>query len=150
MASLYYAADRLYNIDYINDQIDKGVNVILDRYVYSNMGHQGGKIEDDGERNKMYEWIHKLEFEMLNLPIPSIRIFLHLPYELSLCLRENRLEGADEHERDEQHLMSAEKSYIEIATKYEFKTIECFENEKIKTIATINDELVAYVVKQII
>ena len=39
--------------------------VILDRYVYSNMGHQGGKIIDKQERNDMYEWLYHLEFDML-------------------------------------------------------------------------------------
>ena len=56
VSSLYYAADRKYNIDKINQMLDDGYNVILDRYVYSNMAHQGGKIKDTKERHKMYKW----------------------------------------------------------------------------------------------
>ena len=37
VSSLYYAADRKYNINIINEILDKGYNVVLDRYVYSNM-----------------------------------------------------------------------------------------------------------------
>ena len=46
VSSLYYAADRRYNIDMINELLNKGINVVLDRYTYSNMAHQGGKIND--------------------------------------------------------------------------------------------------------
>ena len=46
VASLYYAADRKYNIDKITFLLENGMNVIIDRYVYSNMAHQGGKIEN--------------------------------------------------------------------------------------------------------
>ena len=54
--------------------LDNGYNVILDRYIYSNMAHQGGKIEDKQERYEMYNWLDKLEFELLNLPRPDITI----------------------------------------------------------------------------
>ena len=57
VASLYYAADRRYDLVNIKEKLDNGYNVILDRYVYSNMGHQGGKILDKNERFKMYEWL---------------------------------------------------------------------------------------------
>ena len=55
VAALYYAADRLYNIETINKLLDDGVTVILDRYVESNMGHQGAKIFDKDERMKLYD-----------------------------------------------------------------------------------------------
>ena len=45
VAALYYTADRKYNIAQITKLLDSGINVILDRYIYSNMAHQGGKIE---------------------------------------------------------------------------------------------------------
>ena len=44
IACLYYAADRKYNIGKVLDYIDKGYYVILDRYVTSNLAHQGCKI----------------------------------------------------------------------------------------------------------
>ena len=57
VASLYYAADRLYNIDHITKYLEKGYTVILDRYTYSNMAHRGGKLEDKEERLKCYNFI---------------------------------------------------------------------------------------------
>ncbi|NLM62752.1 MAG: thymidylate kinase [Mollicutes bacterium] len=145
VASLYYAADRLYNISKINEMLNRGVNVILDRYTYSNMGHQGGKIENKEERLKMYEWLEELEFKFLKLPIPDIKIFLHMPYKYSLILKSNCKDSPDEHEKNENHLKNAEQAYIEIADKYNFKTIKCYKNDEIKTIEEIHDELYNYV-----
>ena len=84
VSSLYYAADRKYNIWLINEDLNNGFNVILDRYVYSNMAHQGGKLDTSEERDRMFKWLEKLEFELLELPKPDIKEFLHMPYEASL------------------------------------------------------------------
>ena len=75
-ASAYYAADRRYNANKVKSLIDDGYLVILDRYVSSNMGHQGGKIKDKDERLSMYKWLETLEYELLELQRPDITIFL--------------------------------------------------------------------------
>lgn len=139
VASLYYAADRKYNIDKITFLLENGMNVIIDRYVYSNMAHQGGKIEDLNERQEMYNFLEKLEFDLLELPRPDIAVFLHMPLRFSLELRSLR-EDLDGHEKDINHLKNAEKAYIEIASRYNFDVIECA-NDKIRTVEDINNEL---------
>ena len=140
VASLYYAADRKYNIDKLNFLIDNGANLILDRYIYSNMAHQGGKIKNKVERDQMYDWLYNLEFNLLELPKPDIAIYLHMPTEKVAFLKKNR-EELDDHEKDEEHLKNAETAYSELAKKYDFKTIECTYNNEIKSIETINDEV---------
>lgn len=55
IACLYYAADRKYNIAKINDYLNDGYYVIVDRYTTSNMAHQGGKIHDKEKRFFMYQ-----------------------------------------------------------------------------------------------
>lgn len=149
VSALYYAADRLYNIEKINFLLDNGVNVILDRYVFSNMAHQGGKIENEKERNEMYEWLENLEFNLLNLPKPDIGLFLHMPFECSLELKKNREEELDQNEKDKNHLINAENAYKEVAKKYDFYTIECNEGSRIKTIEEINKDLYNYVISKI-
>lgn len=149
VSALYYAADRLYNIDKINFLLENGVNVILDRYVFSNMAHQGGKIENEKERNEMYEWLENLEFNLLSLPKPDIGVFLHMPFECSLELKKNREEELDQNEKDKKHLINAENAYKEVAKKYDFFTIECNETTRIKTIEEINETLYNYVISKI-
>lgn len=149
VSSLYYAADRKYNISKINDLINSGVNVILDRYLYSNLAHQGGKIKDKKERLEMYKWLQKLEFDLLELPHADIRVFLHMPYEVSLELKKNREEGMDQHEASKEHLLMAEESYKEIANIYDFKTIECNKGKKPRNIDEINNDLYNFVYNEL-
>lgn len=149
VSALYYAADRLYNIDKIKFLLENGVNVILDRYVYSNMAHQGGKLSNNDERRSMYEWLETLEFNLLGLPKPDISVFLHMPFLLSLTLKKNREEDLDQNEKDKNHLVNAEAAYIELAKRYDFYTIECNEGDRIKTISEINDNLYSYVYNKI-
>ncbi|MBE6160097.1 MAG: thymidylate kinase [Lactobacillales bacterium] len=149
VASLYYAADRLYNIDIINNDLENGIDVILDRYVYSNMAHQGAKLDIKRNRIELYKWLEELEFNLLGLPVPDIRIFLHMPTEYSKILKQGREEAPDQHEQDENHLMCAERAYLEIAEYYDFTTIECVNNNEIRTIDNINNELYQVVNKNI-
>lgn len=149
VVSLYYAADRKYNIKIIQDYLNKGYIVFLDRYVYSNMAHQGSKIDNEKERKKMYQWIEKLEFDLLELPVPDICIFLHMPYDNAVILKKKRQEKQDEHEKDANYLKKSEECYKEISQKYNFKTIECTENGLTKSIEDINDNIYNYLIKKI-
>lgn len=90
ISSLYYAADRVYNIDIIKKYLDNDYVVVLNRYVESNMAFQGGKIKDIKERNMMYEWLDNLEFVLLGLPRPDLVLFLYLPYEYVCTLKEKK------------------------------------------------------------
>jgi len=129
ISSLYYAADRAYNINTINDILLSGKNVVLDRYIYSNLAHQGCKIDDPDLRKKMYDWNCYLEFVMMNLPESDVRLFLHMPTEYATFLRKNRKEELDENEQNVEYLLKAEKTYLEIAKMYNFETIECVKKQ---------------------
>ena len=149
VASLYFAADRLYNVKKINELLNKGYHVILDRYSYSNMAHQGGKILNKNKRNQMYDFIDNLEFKLLELPHADIKIFLHMPYIVANELKKNRKELPDQHEMSKEHLINAENAYLEVANKYGFKTIECSINNLPKDIEDINKEIYIFVKQKI-
>ncbi len=148
VASLYYAADRLYNIKEISEYLEKGNIVLLDRYVPSNMGHQAGKIKDKEDRLKMFKWLEKLEYELLELPRPDIKIFLHMPYEYSKKLQDNRKE-LDQHELSEANIRNAENAYIEMAELYNFEIIECVKDGKIRSVDDISKEILNIVLSKI-
>ncbi len=140
VASLYYAADRLYNIDKIKEYLKGDYLIILDRYTTSNMAHQGGKIKDKEERIRMFKWIETLEYDLLELPKPDIKLFLHLPYEYSKELFKNRKE-LDQLETSEENMINAERAYMELAKMYDFLKIECVKDEKIRSIEDISEEV---------
>lgn len=142
VASLYYAADRKYNISKITSALNKGYNVILDRYVESNMAHQAGKIKDPVEQSEMINWLDKLEYTFLELPRPDMTIFLHMPYEYSLKLRLGRPEKGDQHETSKDHMVCAENTYLLLARKYMYDTIKCVdENGNIRSIDDIAKDI---------
>lgn len=147
VAALYYAADRRYNLPKIEEKLNRGISLILDRYVYSNMAHQAGKIEDMNERMNMYAWLDILEFKLLELPKPDIALFLHMPSEFAKQLKQSRDEVPDQLESDEDYLQKAENAYIELASVYKWKTIECVENDQIKTIEEIGKEVLQAVLE---
>ena len=140
IACLYYAADRKYNIDKVLKYIDEGYYVILDRYVTSNLAHQGCKIEDKDERFYMYQWIDKLEYWLLELPKPDKTIFLHVPYDFTKELEKNR-EFLDEHEKSPEHLKNAERAYVELSQLYNWDTVECIKDNKLRSIEDIHEEI---------
>ena len=148
-ASAYYAADRRYNIGIINKHLENGDIVILDRYVESNMAHQGGKLKTPEERAKMYQKLDTLEFEIMELPRPDAVIFLYMPFEYAAILKKNREETPDQHESNKAHLKQAETAYLELTEKYGYKKITCVKDDIIRTIDDINDEVVK-TIKEII
>lgn len=145
IASLYYAADRKYNFDIIKDYLEKGYYVIIDRYVSSNMAHQGAKIDDPEERFNLFNWIDKLEYWLLGLPKPDITFFLHMPYNYSLELMKNRNE-LDENEKDEEYQRNSIKAYLELSTLYGWKVINCIKEDELKSIEEINKEILDIVI----
>ncbi len=149
VSALYYAADFLYHLESMNQLLDSGVSIILDRYFYSTFAHQGGKIRNHEKRQEMYQWLEKLEFDLLGLPDPEIKIFLHMPYRCSIELRESRMEAADQNERSVSHLKHAEQAYQELAEQYHFHTISCQKGKRIKTKDEIAEEVLSYVKQEI-
>ena len=53
VSSMLYAMDRYYNMPMIEEKRKKGFIILLDRYTYSTMAHQGGKILEK-EKNFSY------------------------------------------------------------------------------------------------
>ena len=140
VACLYYAADRKYNEKDILKYLEDDYYVICDRYISSNMAHQGSKILDADERFLMYQWIDKLEYCLLKLPKPDTTFFLHVPYEFAVELKKNRV-SLDEHEKSEKHLKNSEIAYVELSELYHWHHINCIKDKKIRTIEDINDEI---------
>lgn len=130
VAALYYAADRAYNIDKINSLLEEGTNVVLDRYVESNMAYQAAKFDELSDRINMLLWMEQLEFNLLDLPRPDKVICLYLPYEYR----------SDQNE-DNKHLKNTESVYGLLSERYNFLIINCIKGEKIRTIDEISEEI---------
>ena len=149
VASLLVAADRKYNIRKVNDLLDSGVNVILDRYVYSNMAHQGCKINDEEKRKEFINKMEVLEFGLLELPTPDLTVLLYMPTKQSNELKQKRQEKADQHEVDIDYLYRAENTYLFLKDLYDMVLINCTNLDMIRTKEEINNDLLNIVLETI-
>lgn len=142
VASLYFAADRKYNINKIEEKLQSGINVVVDRYFDSNLAHQGAKIFDIKEKKKMFAFLNTLEYKLLKLPKPDITIFLYMPINCAKILKQNRAEKPDQHEQDEKYLINAEQTYLYLAKKKRYIKIDCAKDNQPKTIKEIHAQVV--------
>jgi len=143
-ASLYYAADRRFNLPQLQKFLSENDFLLLDRYTTSNMGHQGGKIRDPAKRAEFYEWIDKLEHQLLELPKPDLTLLLLMPWQVGQQLGAKMNEKLDGLERDSNHLKNAEEAYLQLAQIYNWSKIDCTTKgtlESIKTREQIEEEV---------
>ncbi|MBE7082500.1 MAG: dTMP kinase [Clostridiales bacterium] len=144
VASLLFAMDRKYNIKEIEQSLNDGFNVVLDRYIDSNMAHQSSKVAE-AEQEKVFNFIEKLEYDLLELPKADLELFLHMPIWAGKELKANRAEKPDQHEQNNDYLIRSENTYLKLAKRRKMKTIECTINDRIKTVPEIHAEIKAVV-----
>lgn len=145
-ASMFYADDRKAAASEIENCLASGINVLADRYVAANMGHQGGKIDDPEDRLAFFRWAEDLEYGQNGIPRPDLNIILHMPAETSISLIDRRGNDKDGHESSPEHLKRAEETYLQIARSLPgFALIECVENGRLLSIPEVHERLWAIV-----
>ena len=80
VVALLYAGDRADAAPQIRQWLAEGKAVVLDRYVYSNVGFQCAKLPAGEERDRLADWIVNLEFGHNALPRPDLSLFLDVPF----------------------------------------------------------------------
>lgn len=148
-ASIFYAVDRYDASFKIREWLNQGKIVISNRYVTSNMAHQGGKIISPLERQVFLDWLHQLEYGIFDIPKPDLNIILHVDAEIAQKLVDKKSDRSylknrkrDLHEDDIGHLRAAERVYLEIANDFpDITLIECTHNHQIMSKKDINNLL---------
>ncbi|OGZ69184.1 MAG: dTMP kinase [Candidatus Staskawiczbacteria bacterium RIFCSPHIGHO2_02_FULL_42_22] len=158
-SSIFFASDRYDAGFQIKKWLNEGKIVVSDRYVVSNVGHQGGKlIHNKQEWEKYVDWLYDLEYNIFKIPRPDYTFILKISPELSMKMS-NKItdpekikkriaylgddKKQDIHESDKQHLADTLESYIEIAKKFpeEFKVIDCQQDEEFLPINVIQEKI---------
>lgn len=80
LVALIFAGDRADAAPQIRQWLAEGKAVVLDRYVYSNVGFQCAKLPAGEERDRLADWIVNLEFGYNALPRPDLSLFLDVPF----------------------------------------------------------------------
>src|SRR3989344_2134110 len=159
VASIFYSVDR-YDLGFkIKHWLKEGKIVVSDRYVVSNVGHQGGKIVKNTKQwEKFIDWLYNLEYNIFSIPKPDYTFILKTSPDISIKMsnkitdkekqekRKSYLgdhKKQDIHESDKNHLLNTLKSYIKISEKFpkEFKIIECEEDGNLLPINVIQNKI---------
>jgi len=167
VASIFFAIDRYDASFKIRNWLKKGKIVVSDRYVVSNIGHQGGKIiKNKKEWKKYVKWLYNLEYGIFKIPKPDYTFILKTSLEFSLKLAHNITDTKkqkrrrsylgdhkkqDIHEKDKNHLKNALNSYLTVAKEFhrDFKVIECIKKGKLLAPEIINQKVVKAIEKRI-
>ncbi len=95
LVALIFAGDRADAAPQIRQWLAEGKAVVLDRYVYSNVGFQCAKLPAGEERDRLADWIVNLEFGHNALPRPDLSLFLDVPFAFTERKLSELREGDD-------------------------------------------------------
>ena len=154
-SALLYAGDRLESKPAIESALAAGKIVLADRYVASNLAHQGARVQRE-KRAEFLAWLKQLEYQVHGLPAEDLVIYLRVPVAEAHRLvgykgaREYTKSRRDLQEADIAHLEAASQVYDELARQPNWITIECLDaaSGRLREPADIHAEIVAAVEAQ--
>lgn len=153
-ASYFYAIDRYITYKREIEHIYKRENhvILFDRWVSSNIIHQGAKLlskdlKDDIALEDFISWLEKVEHSDLEIPKADLTIYLNVPVDYTIKLRErrkNKITGGkkqDIHESDNEYLRLASKAGLAASKLLGWEVIECIKHNNMRTIEDISEEI---------
>lgn len=148
-ASSFYSADRY--ISFIKNwkkQYETGNIILTDRYTTSNQIYQTAKLPQENWK-EFIEWIEDFEYKKLSLPSPDLVIFLNVPVDISQQLMLKRYSGneakKDIYESNVNFLKKCHSAAMYCAEKLNWQVVNCAQNNKIKTIDKIHNDIIKIV-----
>ena len=155
LAALTFALDRYSVKDEIIERLHRGEIIIANRYVTSNIAHQGSKFEDKSKRDAFISWLEELEYEVHGLPREDIVLLLQVPSEMTVKLtlmKDERiyLQGkSDIQEQDRNYQNATEMMYNILSQQYKhWISILCFKNGTMKSKEDIHQSIVHALIKK--
>ena len=120
LSALLYACDRLHARPELVAALEECDLVVCDRYVASNLAHQGAKLAGE-ERERLVRWLLDVEYGEFALPRPDLVVLLDAPPALARELvgrkgaRGYTTLEADIHESDTEHGDASREVYLDLA-----------------------------------
>ncbi|MBP7966935.1 deoxynucleoside kinase [Candidatus Woesebacteria bacterium] len=153
-----FGLDRSLQKDILQEHLKQGKIVVANRYVTSNMAHQGSKIVDQQELNTFLQWLENFEYGVLGLPREDLVIYLYVPWQIALQLtktKEKRTylqgEAEDIQEKDEKHRQDTEKMYQQLASQHHhWDTLVCTKDGTILSRERIHELIIEILQKRAI
>lgn len=143
LASRIYAEDRFESRAYLQKLIEENDYVIFDRYVESNLLHQGGKLKTNAGREAFARWLSDLEYVELGLPRPAHIVYLNLPYAISseraLKRAKEKGEELDAVESNAEYVKNGWEAGMFYATMFNWNIVDCIVPQKGNQLASVRE-----------
>ena len=155
-ASLFFALDRYAAARDIRKCLAEGMTVISNRYVASNLGHQGSKFDDPEQRHAYFQWCHGLEYDINKIPKPDCNVVLLVPPETAQGLVDRKAarqhlggKKRDLHEADIEHLRKTHDVYRELVQLFPeyFVAVDCVREGRLLSIEEIHEIIWGHVLR---
>lgn len=151
-SALLYAGDRLESKPAIEAALASGKAVLADRYIGSNLAHQGARAPRE-KRLEFLTWLKQLEYGVYGLPVEDLVVYLRVPVAEAHRLigqkaaRDYTKLRHDLQEADAAHLEAAAQVYDELARQPNWVKVECFDASAgaLRAPAEIHEEILAAV-----
>jgi dTMP kinase len=133
-SALLYAGDRFEAKPKLQEALNNGQIVLVDRYIGSNLAHQTARVES-AKRAAFQEWIEHLEYRIYGLPKEDLVLYLRVPAveaQKLVALKSARSYTSaqkDLLEASLRHLEDAAQMYDALAKRANWNTIECFDSK---------------------
>ena len=131
-SALLYAGDRFEAKPELEAPLNAGRAVLLDRYIASNLAHQGARVPAE-RRPEFIAWLRQLEYGTYGLPAEDLVIYLRVPAQEGHRLvglksaRSYTAKSRDLQESDVLHLKEAALVYDQLAQESNWVMIDCFD-----------------------
>lgn len=132
-SALLYAGDRLEAKPSIASDLASGRTLIADRYIGSNLAHQGARVPRE-KRTEFLQWLRQLEYQVYALPAEDLVIYLRVPpTEAHRLIGEKGARHYTKLQRDIQesnlaHLQATSEVYDQLAQQPNWLKIECYDS----------------------
>jgi dTMP kinase len=149
LAALPYAGDRLEHRDLLRERLRAGEIVLIDRYVASNMAHQGAKLPVE-LRADFVRWIDDLEYRVHGVPREHLVFYCRIPVSMAQQLvdkkdaRRYTAHRRDIHEKNTAYLRDVCTQYEWLAQTHDhWESIEAVDSAgKLRSPETVHKEIV--------
>ena len=132
---------------------EQGKVILLDRYTTSSLIYQAALIEDLEKKKKFIDYVIDFEYRKLGIKEPDCVIFLHAPFDMVTELRNSRKENAgisnDVHERDLGFMKKVYDNAMFVAEYLSWNMIKCNNENGMRSIEDIHQEVSNLVRKKI-
>ena len=142
----FYALDRLAATPEIEFFLSRGIHTIMNRYIGSNLAHQGAKFKKLSNKVEFVKWCKNYEYGVLKIPKPDLFVCLNTPLEVSARSVVSRGREKDGHESNIDYQREVVKTYLWLAnTQKDWRLVDSMDNDRRKSVDELTEEIWAFI-----